>query len=33
MNVGHSDVLMGILCTNNDELAEKFRFLQLGKQV
>jgi cystathionine gamma-lyase len=25
---GHSDVVMGVLATNDDELAEKFRFLQ-----
>ena len=29
--VGHADVLMGVLCTSNDELAKKLNFLQLGE--
>ena len=29
--IGHSDVLMGLICTNNDALAEQFNFLQLGE--
>eukprot|EP00116_Pleurobrachia_bachei_P009788 sb/3470050/ len=27
---GHTDVCMGVICTNDTELAEKLRFLQLG---
>ena len=27
---GHSDVTMGIVCTSDDELAKKMRFLQMG---
>ena len=30
MHVGHCDVLMGALCTNNKEISEKLSFLQLG---
>ena len=29
--LGHSDVLMGAVCTNNAEFAEKMKFLQLGQ--
>lgn len=28
---GHSDVLMGVACTNDDKIAEKFRFMQKGE--
>ena len=28
--LGHSDVLMGVVCTNTAEFAEKMKFLQLG---
>lgn len=28
---GHTDVCMGVICTNDKELSEKLRFLQLGK--
>ena len=31
--LGHCDVLMGALCTNNKEIHEKLKFLQLGKDV
>ena len=27
---GHSDVVMGVVCTNNDELYKKLRFIQNG---
>ena len=30
MLLGHSDVLMGAICTNNTEFADKMKFLQLG---
>ena len=30
---GHADVLMGVLCLNNDEMAEKLRFLQCGMYI
>ena len=30
---GHCDVLMGALCTNNKEIHDKLKFLQLGKDV
>ena len=33
MLLGHSDVLMGAVCTNNAEFAEKMKFLQLGTCV
>ena len=28
---GHSDVVMGVVCTNNEELSKKLRYLQNGK--
>ena len=28
--LGHSDVLMGVVCTNDAKFAEKMKFLQLG---
>ena len=31
--LGHCDVLMGALCTNNKEIHNKLKFLQLGKDV
>ena len=31
--LGHCDVLMGALCTNNKEIHDKLKFLQLGKDV
>ena len=30
---GHSDVLMGIACTNDDKIAERFKFMQIGKKM
>ena len=30
---GHSDVVMGVICTTDDELAKKLRFIQMGKQL
>ena len=30
---GHTDVLMGALCTNNEEIAKKLNFFQLGLQL
>ncbi len=30
-NVGHADVMMGFIATNNDALHERLRFLQNGK--
>lgn len=29
---GHSDVVMGVLATNSDDLATRLRFLQAGAQ-
>ena len=31
--LGHCDVLMGALCTNNKEIHDKLKFLKLGKDV
>ena len=31
--LGHCDVLMRALCTNNKEIHDKLKFLQLGKDV
>ena len=28
--LGHSDALMGVICTSNTEFGEKMKFLQLG---
>ena len=30
---GHSDVLMGVLCLNDEELEKKLRFIQFGRQL
>ena len=32
MHTGHSDVIMGVVCTNSDELGKKLRFQQMGAQ-
>ena len=29
---GHSDVVMGVLATNSDDLATRLRFLQAGAE-
>ena len=30
---GHSDTVMGVICTNNEELCNRLRFLQNCKSV
>ena len=31
VGIGHSDVLMGVLCLNDDELEKRLRFVQFGE--
>ena len=31
VGIGHSDVLMGVLCLNDDELEKRLRFIQFGE--
>ena len=31
LSVGHADVVMGFIATNNDSIHERLRFLQNGK--
>jgi hypothetical protein len=33
LSTGHTDVVMGALILNNDEVAEKLRFLQNGEKI
>ena len=33
MFVGHSDVLMGVLCLNDEELEKRLRFVQFGNSL
>ena len=30
---GHSDVVMGVICTNNEELNKKMKYLQNGNKT
>ena len=31
IHVGHSDVLMGAICVNDEELEKRLRFVQYGE--
>ena len=31
VRIGHSDVLMGVICVNDEELEKRLRFVQFGE--